>query len=50
MNDKLTECQVMANLRHPHVLRFNTVFRDGDKLCILCDFCDRGDLETYIVK
>ena len=38
----------MANLKHPHILRFNNVFRDSDKLCILCDYCDRGDLESYI--
>jgi len=48
MNDKLTECQVMTNLRHPHVCRFHNVFNEGDKLCMLFEFCDRGDLESYI--
>ena len=48
MNEKLQECQVIKNLRHPYICRFKQYFVDENRLCILFEYCDKGDLDEYI--
>ena len=48
LNDKLGECMLMKDLRHPNVCKFKECFVSRKQLCILFDFCEKGDLSTYI--
>jgi len=46
LEDKVTECQMMSQLRHANVNKYKSHFvaNDGQLLCILFEFSDRGDL------
>lgn len=35
-------------LKHPNIIRYRDHFVDEQMLCILFEFCERGDLETYL--
>ena len=48
LNDKLQECTVIKNLKHPYICRFKQFFEDQKKLCILFEYCDKGDLQEYL--
>jgi len=48
LNDKLGECMLMKDLRHPNVCKFKECFVSRQQLCILFDFCEIGDLSIYI--
>ena len=48
LNYKLNECHVQSKLRHPYIIRYRDYFVDESLLCILFEFCDKGDLETYL--
>ena len=38
----------MKNIRHPYICRFKLYFQDQKKLCIIFEYCDKGDLDIYI--
>ena len=46
--DKMQECMLMNNLRHPYICRFKHSFCDQNKLCIINEYCDKGDLAAYL--
>ena len=48
LNDKLQECSILKNLRHPYICRFKQYFVDQSRLCIIFDYSDKGDLESFI--
>ena len=48
LNDKLMECQVIRNLRHPYICRFKQYFVDRNNLSIIFEYCDKGDLESFL--
>lgn len=50
LNNKLNECAVVKSFRHPYTCRQKDYFYDAHKklLCILSEYCDRGDLEAYL--
>ena len=48
LNDKLSECNVLKNIRHANICRFKSYFQDQGILCILFEYCDKGDLEAYL--
>ena len=48
LQSKLSECSLMKNLRHPYICRFKNCFQDQKMLCILFEYCDKGDLDIYI--
>eukprot|EP00210_Caulerpa_lentillifera_P004065 g3878.t1 len=47
---KHTEREVlnMRTLRHPHVIRFHEAFLTEDRLCIVLEYADGGDLQKYL--
>ena len=48
--NKLNEIAVVKSFRHPYICRQKDYFYDARRkvLCILSEYCDRGDLETYL--
>jgi len=48
LNEKLMECNLIKNFKHPNICKFESYFVTGKVLCILNEFCDKGDLEIYI--
>ena len=48
LNDKMQEAFVMRSIRHPYVNKFKHAFCDDGKLCLINDYCDKGDLDTYL--
>ena len=48
LNEKLKECMLIKELRHSNVCKFKECFISRNKLCILIDYCDKGDLGMYM--
>ncbi|XP_018590068.1 serine/threonine-protein kinase Nek11 [Scleropages formosus] len=42
------EAQLLAQLRHPAILRFHTSFLERDAFCIITEYCEDGDLDCKI--
>ena len=40
----------LAEAGHPYLVRFRESFVEGDKLCIIMDYCDSGDLAVRIKR
>jgi len=40
----MKEGQLLAQLKHPYIVRYRENFNDNGWLCILMDYCDGGDL------
>lgn len=39
---------MIKNLRNAYICRFKQYFQTENLLCILFEYCDKGDLEIYI--
>ena len=49
INDQLTEARLHMQLKeHPNIVRFFDCFVRDDTLCIVQEYCDRGDLRQYV--
>ena len=49
--DAIREASMMRRIPpHPHVVLFYGICVDGDRLLILTDLCDGGDLRSYVQK
>ena len=46
--DRLREVQIMSKLRHPNISRYHNHFKEESMLCMLFEYGDKGDLETYL--
>lgn len=44
--DAINEVHIMARLDHPQVVRYYDSFIDAGILCIVMEYCDRGDLQV----
>eukprot|EP00419_Tripos_fusus_P027675 CAMPEP_0172713076 /NCGR_PEP_ID=MMETSP1074-20121228/61473_1 /TAXON_ID=2916 /ORGANISM="Ceratium fusus, Strain PA161109" /LENGTH=385 /DNA_ID=CAMNT_0013537101 /DNA_START=167 /DNA_END=1324 /DNA_ORIENTATION=- len=44
------EAKVLSKLKHPYIVRYWESFVHEDKLCIIMDYCDGGNLLRYIEK
>lgn len=42
------EARLLANLQHPHIVRYRTSFLDWGWFCIVMDFCDGGSLQAHL--
>jgi NIMA (never in mitosis gene a)-related kinase len=42
------EAKILANFKHPYVVRYRESFLEAGWLCILMDYCEGGDLASYI--
>lgn len=42
------ELQSLEILSHPNIVGLIETFEDNNMVCIVMDFCSRGDLEHYI--
>ena len=48
--DTVKEAQILKKLKHPFIVGFREVFKKSQKLCIVMDFADGGDLADLIKK
>ncbi|KAL0225071.1 hypothetical protein RCL1_002983 [Eukaryota sp. TZLM3-RCL] len=46
--EALTEIRVLSQLNHPHIVHYCESFIAEGKLCIVMDYCEKGDLYTLI--
>lgn len=46
--EKMREVEILSGLIHPNINRYKQFILENDQLCILSDYCDKGDLEQYI--
>jgi NIMA (never in mitosis gene a)-related kinase len=49
-SDAINEVHIMASMECGYVVRYYDSFIDGGILCIVMEFCDRGDLQRLIKK
>jgi len=40
----LKEARILEVLSHPNIVKFHEVYKQKDKLCIVMDYADGGDL------
>lgn len=48
MEDAVKEGRLLAELKHPYIVRYRESFTENGWLCILMDFCEGGDLTKQI--
>jgi len=48
MADAVKEGKLLAELRHPYIVRYRESFTESGWLCILMDYCEGGDLTAKI--
>eukprot|EP00930_Biecheleria_cincta_P035089 TRINITY_DN24166_c0_g1_i1.p1 TRINITY_DN24166_c0_g1~~TRINITY_DN24166_c0_g1_i1.p1 ORF type:complete len:630 (+),score=92.83 TRINITY_DN24166_c0_g1_i1:161-2050(+) len=48
MADAVQEGKLLAELRHPYIVRYRESFTESGWLCILMDYCEGGDLTAKI--
>ncbi|KAJ9449764.1 putative serine/threonine-protein kinase nek3 [Diplonema papillatum] len=48
MDDVRMEADMLARLKHPHIIRFTEKYYEGDVLIIITEFVDGGDLRARI--
>jgi Protein kinase domain/Ankyrin repeats (3 copies) len=44
------EKRVMANFEHPFIVKMHYAFQNNDKLFILMDYCEKGDLGSQVLR
>lgn len=50
LNELLNEISVLKNLDHPHIIKIFEYFETKDKIFIVNELCEKGDLQKYIEK
>ena len=50
MQREVDAMRTLAEAGHPYLVRFRESFVEGDKLCIIMDYCDSGDLAVRIKR
>ena len=48
LNQTLKEIETMKKLQHPYIVRYYKSFQENNKLYILMEYIDGGDLSTFI--
>jgi NIMA (never in mitosis gene a)-related kinase len=46
--ESLNEVNVLSNLKHPNIVQYVTSFQSGNKLCIVMEYAEGGDLYEKI--
>ena len=44
----MEEIELLGQLNSPYIVKYIDAFVDGSKVAIVMEYCDQGDLETYI--
>lgn len=47
-NEAVNEVRLLAGVAHPHICEYYESFVDGNKLCIVMEYCPCGDLSRYV--
>lgn len=48
LNHTLSEIENMKKLQHPNIVRYHNSYQEGNKLYIVMEYIDGGDLASYI--
>lgn len=48
--DAETETKILKSLEHPNIIKFYDSFMDKNKLCIITEYCEAGDLSRKIKR
>ena len=46
----LHEAQAASALHHPNIIMIYDIYEEADKVCIIMEYCDSGDLREYLKK
>ena len=46
--DAINEVTVLSKMSNPYVVKYYDSFIDKNILCIIMEYCDNGDLSTYL--
>jgi serine/threonine protein kinase len=44
------EISVLKTLNHPYIVKYHDSFIEKDQICIVMDFCEKGDLHGKVKK
>jgi len=44
INDLINEIQLIDSFDHPNIIKYRTHIRNGESLCFVMDFCNKGNL------
>jgi len=44
------EAAILSEIDHPNVIKCNNSYEDGDKICIVMDYMEQGDLRQYLAN
>ncbi len=44
------EAEVMSRLNHPNIIRLNKALRTKNTIYLITEYCDQGDLKTFLKK
>ncbi len=44
INDLIKEIQIIDSFDHPNIVKYRTHIQNGESLCFVMDFCDKGNL------
>ena len=50
VEELLNEIAVLKNLDHPHIIKIFEYFETKDKIYIIAELCEKGDLQKYIER
>ena len=50
MGSQLSEVSVMQSLQHKHIVQYHSSFVVGSSLCLVMEYCEKGDLSTYLLN
>lgn len=42
------EIQILAKINNPNVIGYKAAFIDGERLCLVMEYAEKGDLERLI--
>jgi len=46
--DAINEVHILSKLNNPYVVKYYDSFIDKNLLCIVMEYCDGGDLSSYL--
>ncbi|KAH3765104.1 NEK protein kinase [Pelomyxa schiedti] len=46
--EAVNEIRLLASVKHPHIIRYRDSFFENEKLYIVTDFAEKGDLSKYL--
>ena len=48
--DTLKEVSILASINSPYIVKYMDSFIEGNKLYLIMEYCEKGDISTYITE